>query len=333
MTVADALRTGDELIVRYLLGLLPDSYREQFDEASIEDDEFAAQLRLVEDDLIDDYVRRKLPADTLERFEAYYLSSPRRRERVRRSAAFLSAVDRDRATALRDASTPRPSVRTPECRLVTTAPRVDPAPSGGIRLAWRVPLAAAALIAVSSALAWTVYRPSTPMAPASPREQPLFPPSSASSPSEAAEEPPPRLATRRPSPESRPSFDPQPIGLQGTPNVALILPPQRRAVDEVATALADVLDGPLALELQIDAAGYSDWRAALRDPALDRIVWRSGRLVARRAVDQLSVTVVIPHGLLQSKRYWLELSGRPAGSLPEIVGSYVFQIGPRRAEP
>jgi hypothetical protein len=138
---------------------------------------------------------------------------------------------------------------------------------------------------------------------------------------------------RRPSSEANPSLDPQPIGLQTTPNVALILPPQRRTVDEVATAPPDVLDGPVAIELQIDAAGFSDWRAALRDPALDRIIWRSGRLVARRALDQLSVTVVIPHGLLQSKRYWLELSGRQAASLPEIVGSYVFQIGPRLAEP
>jgi hypothetical protein len=332
VTVPEALRTGDELIVRYLLGLLPDSYREQFDEASIEDDEFATQLRLVEDDLIDDYVRRNLPARTLARFEAYYLSSPQRRERVRRAAAFLSAVDRDGATGLRDASTPRPSVRTPEPRMVTTATSVARAPGGRTRLAWTVSLAAAVVFAVSCALVWTIPHPFNASATASSsRNQPVNPPASASPPPQSAAEPSPRPVMRRRSPEPEPSFDPQPIGLP--PNVALILPPQRRTVDEVATAAADVLDGPLAIELQIDAAGFSGWRAALRDPALERIVWRSGRLVARRALDQLSVTVVIPHGLLQSKRYWLELSGRQAGSLPEIVGSYVFQIRPRSAEP
>ena len=89
----------DEELVRYVLGLLPDEARERLDEASIADDKVAARLRTAETDLIDSYVRGQLSGATLERFESYYLSSPRRRETVRLAASFLSAVDRSVARA------------------------------------------------------------------------------------------------------------------------------------------------------------------------------------------------------------------------------------------
>ena len=47
----------DELVVRYLLGALPDDDTECLDELSITDDEFVLRLRTVERDLIDAYVK------------------------------------------------------------------------------------------------------------------------------------------------------------------------------------------------------------------------------------------------------------------------------------
>ena len=43
----------DEVLTRYVLGLLPDADRERVDEASIADDEVASWLRIAETDLID----------------------------------------------------------------------------------------------------------------------------------------------------------------------------------------------------------------------------------------------------------------------------------------
>ena len=83
-----------------MLGLLPDEATERLDEASIADDEVAARLRSVETDLIDSYVRGQLAGATLERFESYYLSSPRRRENVRLALA-SSARSIDRCRAMR----------------------------------------------------------------------------------------------------------------------------------------------------------------------------------------------------------------------------------------
>ena len=84
----------DDELVRYLLGQLPEEARERLDEASIADDDIAARLDALETNLVDSYVRGELSGATLERFESYYLSSPRRRENVRQAAVFLGAIDR-----------------------------------------------------------------------------------------------------------------------------------------------------------------------------------------------------------------------------------------------
>src|SRR5262249_24530997 len=84
---------ADEL-VQYLLGVLPPEETERLDEASIVDDDIAARLRRVEDDLVDSYVRGQLSGDTLAQFESHYLSSRHRRERVEFARKFLRAVDK-----------------------------------------------------------------------------------------------------------------------------------------------------------------------------------------------------------------------------------------------
>jgi len=61
----------DQQLVRYLLGLLPPHEADRFDEASVVDDEVAARLRGVEDDLVDAYVRGTLAIDLRERFESH----------------------------------------------------------------------------------------------------------------------------------------------------------------------------------------------------------------------------------------------------------------------
>ena len=84
----------DQQLVRYLLGLLSDEDAERLDELSIADDGLAWRLRAVENDLIDRYVGGTLDGETLERFESFYLSSERRRQKVKFAGNFLGAVDR-----------------------------------------------------------------------------------------------------------------------------------------------------------------------------------------------------------------------------------------------
>jgi hypothetical protein len=107
----------DQELERYLLGLLSERDEERLDQASIEDDSVASRLRMAEDDLIEGYVRRTLAKETLRRFEAYYLASVRRRERVAFAARFLGAVDRAaaRADVPSDVTTPRVDAPAADC--------------------------------------------------------------------------------------------------------------------------------------------------------------------------------------------------------------------------
>lgn len=76
-------RTEDEgLLRRYLLGGLPEAQREPLEEKLFAEEGFLEHLALVEDELIDSYVRDELPAEERERFESHFLVSLRHLERV-----------------------------------------------------------------------------------------------------------------------------------------------------------------------------------------------------------------------------------------------------------
>jgi hypothetical protein len=97
MTLSEASSAGDRLLVRYLLGHLSDAQAERFDRSSIEDDDFADRLRLIEQELVDGYVRRTLPA---ERWPASNGPTPRRRGScISQKCRNLSARDRRVAEA------------------------------------------------------------------------------------------------------------------------------------------------------------------------------------------------------------------------------------------
>jgi hypothetical protein len=78
----------------YLLGILHEDNTEVTDGVVVGDDDAASLLCIVEDDLVDAYARGRLRGDLLERFESFYLASPRRRAKARFAAGFLPIVDR-----------------------------------------------------------------------------------------------------------------------------------------------------------------------------------------------------------------------------------------------
>jgi len=109
---ADTVVDDHDRHVRYLLGLLPEVENRRLDESSVVDDDVAARLRVVEDDLVDAYVSGQLAPELREPFEQHYLSSPRRRRNVQFARSLLDAVDRaaaaplDRRRALHPRSAP-----------------------------------------------------------------------------------------------------------------------------------------------------------------------------------------------------------------------------------
>ena len=83
---------SDGVLVRYLLGLLPDEEAERLDELAVGDDAVARRLEAVENDLVDDFVRGALDGDVRAQFEAHFLSTARGREKVRFARALVRSA-------------------------------------------------------------------------------------------------------------------------------------------------------------------------------------------------------------------------------------------------
>lgn len=122
----------DDVLVRYLLGSLPESEVERLDEWSVTDDVFAQRLKDAENDLLDDYAAGRLGDDVRARVEAIYLTSPAALERIRFARTLGEWEKRGAATATVGA----PAEVKP--KLIV------------IRRRWRWPLAAAAVLTLGT---------------------------------------------------------------------------------------------------------------------------------------------------------------------------------------
>lgn len=81
---------NEKLIARYLLGDLPEEQQVEIEDRAFADKEYLALVTGVENDLIDEYVRRELSETDRRKFEGRFLASAERRKRVE----FASALAR-----------------------------------------------------------------------------------------------------------------------------------------------------------------------------------------------------------------------------------------------
>ena len=291
----------DQYLIQYLLGLLPPEETERLDEASIADDDVAERLRIVEHDLVDAYARGTLAGDTLKRFESRYLSSPRRREQVAFARRFAPAIDRAAAVAA-------PAGKTWTLRRL--APR----------------LAAAALLL---ALSGTVLFQATRRSPGSiPAQTDSTAPDTARPDDEPAAQPKDAIArgaitVREPQPAAQTATA---AAQPAPPVVAIVLLPQTRGIAPIPALAVPRGTGRVAFDLRLESNDFPRYQVGLRDPAVNKIVWRSGWIVAGSSAGQPTLRVTVPAGLLKSQHYTLDLTGRGIDARPTVAGSYAVEI-------
>ena len=282
-------------LVRYLLGLLPEEEADRLDEASIADDEVVARLRSVENDLVDAYVRGLLDPETRARFESFYLKSPRRREKVKFAERFLGAVDR------------------------LPAPGAAPAGRAHSKFAWLVAIAALLFLACGLLLLQDLRlgrvldQAQRDGAAIGGRAQGLAR----------------QLADARTANDDIAKELARVRSARPTAMTALVLLPQTRAIGPVSTIAVPSGADLVAFDLRLEANDFARYQAALRDPATNQIVWRSGVLTPGASPGPPTISVSVPARVLKPRHYSFELSGRPAAGAAEIIGSYAFQIESR----
>jgi hypothetical protein len=321
----------DRHLTRYLLGQLAEDDADRLDELAVVDDDMAWRVRVVENDLVDAYVRGVLDAKSRQQFEAHYLASPKRRAKVRFAERFARAVDASKGPA---------AERQPEETrgwLERLVPRS--APIGGWGFAYG---AAALLLIVSSGLLlmrgpWqgrVVHESERARVPS------IAPPPSASSSASRSALPstsPSISGSVSPStpPLTVPESAPEPGELPITA-VALVLWPQTRGAEVDAggpaaggaTPAVAVRPGVtrVTLQLQLEAPDFVRYAATLRDSATNRVVWQGDRFAADMSGAQPMVPVAVPANLLKARAYVLELTGYDAAGSGDVIGSYAFHI-------
>jgi hypothetical protein len=307
----------DPQLVDYLLGLLPEEETERIDEQSIVDDEVAARLRCVENDLVDAYVSGTLEGAILARFESYYLASPRRREKVQFARRLLRAIDRIPASGGAVAHASVSSGEPLPC--LGERPEKQARVSARSRFAWSL-VAAAMLLLTCGVLLFRGGQVRRGLDDA----QRQAAASDGRAQTEAGRHDRPRAATEATANEPDRARAAQPIA-----SIALVLAPQTRAVGPVPVIAVRPGADAVAFDLQLEGIDFARYAVALKDPATNRVLWRSDLLTPRASGRQDTIGVTIPAGMLKPQHYSLDLSGgNPPGAL-EIVGSYTFQIQSR----
>ena len=295
----------DDQLINYLLGCLPEEEAERLDEESIVDDELAARLRLVEDDLVDAYASGTLTGETLQRFESFYLTSPRRRRKAAFARKFLTRIDRP---AQRLSAVPQPAIVEPPTK---AAP-----PARTFSFSWAHAAAAVLLLGMSILLLQHVNlrrelnEARREVSAASERANAM---------SVALEEQ--RKAVTGASQALADARAARPLA-----TIALVLRPQTRGVGPVPVISIAAGSRTVPLDLEFEAAGPASYDVALKDPATNRIIWRSAPLSPQREGSRPVVSVGLPAALLKSQHYALDLFALHAEASPEFVGTYAFEV-------
>jgi hypothetical protein len=322
MSSAEQQRFDDQVLVRYLLGTLPEEEAERLDGLSIADDAFAWQLNAVENDLVDGYVRGELSGEILARFKKSYLSSPKRLQKLEFAEA-LSSFDAKTASAAAQAVS---AMTVPGSKPKQESSRGLPArrwfsaqhlvPQWGFTGGALLLLFAAGYLLLDNVR----LRRQTTVAQGShaafeQHEQELQRQLNDERAANAvlAKE----LDNRRESP----------LNLDHLRTVSALLLPPTRGAGRVPTVSLTGGTELVVLLLTLESDDFPVYRVRLKDTATNQIVWLSANLEAAPGGSNNIVSVSFPAHLLKQKNYVLELSGVSSKEgRAELIGGYPIRV-------
>lgn len=296
----------DQYVVRYLLGTLPAEEAERLDEMSVANDDFAWRLREIENDLVDSYVRSELTGETLQQFKSFYMASARRREQVE----FAEGL---RRFQLATTTANEPSRTRAPFWGALSSPWV--ALRFGLSAAALVILFVAGYLLVENArLRREINDVRVQQGSIEQRRQQLEKELNEQRTANAA-------AQKNPEPWSGPGSE---IGQLKT--MSLLLPPPTRGLTSLKTVTVHPDTDLLVLLLTLESADFPWYRITLKDPATNRVVWRSSELEPVSAGESKAVSAGFRARLLKQQNYIAEVAGLQHGKGARVVGDYPFRV-------
>jgi hypothetical protein len=181
------------------------------------------------------------------------------------------------------------------------AARARPAAKGFPR--WALAAAACLVLSAGSLLVYRSPQPAPKSAPQPASEAKALPPA-----------------------QSQPGPPPSPAPPRIPTTVAMVLLPQLRNSGPIPILNLPPATDHAIFHLQLESDEFAGYRVALRNPATDQIVWRTGLLHSTARDENRVVPVTAPGTLFESRNYTLELTGVAASGAAEFAGSYTFRV-------
>lgn len=324
-----------EIITRYVLGQSSPREEELIEDRHAFDPDFLTLINSVEDDLIDDYVRNRLPPQQRTQFEGFFLLSPDNRDRVEFARVLLNEIDQ-RAPISPEIVWPGapPSSALSRFALVSLLrQRFEGSVVLRLGLAGILIIAAGfgLLLLMQHRISPTEPKPAQPVA----RSQPTVKlqqqeaksqnhqPQSAMARNENAPAPNPNLP-RGHIPKSRSDDISKPVVVSFT-----LVPGLTRGGETNKIEIPKNVQ-IVELRLSVDSIeDYQDYRVSVRQIGGEE-VWRSvirNRKSKDRGMTRRSLTLRLPsHLLMISGEYLLTLMGSTETGEREALGDYAFIV-------
>jgi hypothetical protein len=321
MSSADKLEFDDQALMRYLLGSLPEAEAERLDELSIADDDFAFRLGAVENDLVDAYVRGELSGDNLARFKKFYLSSPKRVQKLEFAEALRSFDSwTARTKALAAPSEPAPSAKPTE-----------QSSEGLFPLRWSsVPRLALQWGFAGGALAMLIATSYLLLENARLRRQTTEAQGSQATLDQRKQELQRQLSDQRAAnaemAKELDSIHQGQTNLDQISTLSALLMPPTRAAGRVPTVSVPLRTNLVVLLLALESDDFPAYRVGLKDPSTGQTVWHSAILEAAPSGPNETVSVSFPARLLKQQSYVLELSGVSHNGHAELISGYPIRV-------
>jgi hypothetical protein len=332
-------------VTRYLLGQLPEGEMQRLSALLESDENFRQRVRMIEDDLIECFVKGQLQGDDLMRFRRFFLAAPANRERVKIAQGFLDELNVIQA----DESTSRwltrliPASWRDAWQNLRRPHQANAEPSRTFRdfigEAPRVVIQGLALVLIAICLfqlgefAWLKYRQVTLQAANQAEQadqiaqQPT--PQSSAQPGETFEQ----LKTAALSPAPTVSPTPAEANTAETRSAGGELQPASFALRPAARGAEGVLEltvKPQAEEIVFQLELGRDDRASYRVELLAQPdglrLWQSGTLKAHAKDYGKMLEVKVPAALLRTRAYTLKVYGTNTSGSTEEALNFSFRI-------
>jgi hypothetical protein len=332
-------------VTRYLLGQLPEGEMQRLNALLETDENFRQRVRMIEDDLIECFVKGQLQGDDLMRFRRFFLAAPANRERVKIAQGFLDDLNVIQAgeaaprrwvrlfpASWRDAWQDFRQPQQPDAEpsrtfrdFIGAAPR---------RMMWGLALLLLAICFEQLIeFAWYKYQQVTLRAANQAEQEEQTAQQTTAQPSAQPRETFDQLKTAALSPAPTTSATPSEANTAETRSVggelqpaSFALRPAARGAEGVPELTINPNAEEVVFQLELGRDDRASYRVELRAQPDGMRLWQSGTLKAHTKDYGKMLEVKVPAALLRTRAYTLKVYGTNTSGSTEEALNFSFRI-------